>query len=618
MDEAKGVLQLQSRVPMPAVCAGNRAPSRLGGICVAAICTALLLVNTEALAGPQERDAGPGAGFAGVFGNDFLDAYWRLHPDDAISAGYYRAAEGLWIPDAKGRAELLSFLRESLARLQAMAPAAMDPAGRTDHAVLQNQLAGEIWELSEDRQWQWNPALYNVAQGFAILLNTEYAPLEQRLRTVLARIGKVPAFYAAARENLVDPTREHTQLAIEQNEGALELFGADLEKRIAGSGLAEDERARLRTGAAAARQAIEAYVAWLRARDRDFAQRPARSFRLGKALYEQKFGFAIASGESAAALYQRAQREKENLIARMDLLCDQLWPKVFPNAARPQDRFEKIGTLIGKLSEQHVARGEYFDEVRRLVPQMEQWIGDHDLITQDPTRPLRVRITPAYERGVTAASLEAPGPYDATAPTYFNVTPLDDRSPERAESFLREYNRWILPVLVMHEAVPGHYVQLLYSNKSPSLIKSLFGNGAMIEGWAVYAERLMVESGYGADSAEQWLMYYKFHLRSVCNTILDYAVHVLGMDEEQARRLLVHEAFQTPEQAREKWRRVQLTSVQLTSYFAGYSAIYEFRERRKKELGSRFDLKRFHERFLSYGSAPLAIIESLMQEDAGI
>ncbi len=170
----------------------------------------------------------------------------------------------------------------------------------------------------------------------------------------------------------------------------------------------------------------------------------------------------------------------------------------------------------------------------------------------------------------------------------------------------------MLPVLNIHEAIPGHYVQLVYANRSPSLIKSIFGNGAMIEGWAVYAERMMLESGYGEHKAEAWLIYSKWNLRSVCNTILDYRVHVLGMSEAEAIDLLTRQAFQTEQEAREKWRRVTLTSVQLTSYFSGYSAILDLREQLKREHGGAFDLKRFHEQFLSYGNAPVKVIRELM------
>jgi uncharacterized protein (DUF885 family) len=240
-------------------------------------------------------------------------------------------------------------------------------------------------------------------------------------------------------------------------------------------------------------------------------------------------------------------------------------------------------------------------------------VTSNNLLTLDPDKPLVVRETPLYKRGVAGASIDAPGPYRPQENTYYNVTPLDGLSNEQAESVLREYNQWILQILNIHEAIPGHYAQLVYSNRSPSLVKSLFGNGAMVEGWAVYSERMMLESGYGGNTPEMWLMYSKWNLRVVTNTILDYAVHVLGMQEAEAMDLLTRQAFQSRAQAQEKWNRVQVSSVQLTSYFSGYSEIMELREQRRQALGERFALKDFHEKFLSYGSAPVRMIRELMQ-----
>jgi hypothetical protein len=554
------------------------------------------------------------AEFHREFGPAFLDHFWRLNPDAAISVGYYRVARLLVVPDDASRAQQLQFLRASLDRLQSIPAASLDLTARTDQAVLQNELQSDIWQLTEYREWQWNPADYNVAEPFALLLNTDYAPLDERLRTVLVRLARVPAYYAAAQHSIKNPTREHTRLAIEQNNGALGVFGPELDQQITASGLRTSERVQFKQRIAAARAAINRYLDWLKAQDQALAAGTPRSFRLGRELYEKKFTYEIASGSTAEALYRRAVAEKERLLTRMDLLTDELWPKYFPNTAKPQDRLDRIGALIDKLSEQHIARSDLFSAVQKEIPELEHWVIEHDLLTLDTQKPLQVRITPKYKQGVAGASIDPPGPYDSNARTYFNVTPLDDLTPERAESSLREYNRWMLPILVIHEAVPGHYVQLVYSNKSPSIIKSLFANGAMVEGWAVYGERMMLESGFGNDTAEQWLIYSKWNLRSVCNTILDYGVHVLGMTESDAHRLLTHDAFQTDQEAREKWRRVTLTSVQLTSYFAGYSAIYDFRERLKREQGAVFDLKRFHEKFLSYGSAPVNIIEQLMLE----
>jgi uncharacterized protein (DUF885 family) len=413
---------------------------------------------------------------------------------------------------------------------------------------------------------------------------------------------------------VLHPTREHTQLAISQAPGTLVVL-ADVGKAAQESSqLTPQEKAIFAQRVANAGSAVLAWVDFLTDLDKsqDQMQR-ARPFRLGKELYEQKFAFDIQSASTAEQTYRKALAARDELLNRMDGLADQLWAQTMGNASKPADRIQKIGMVIDKLSLQHVAPADFLPEIRRQIPQLQDYVIKNNLVTIDPSKPLVVRETPLYQRGVAGASIDAPGPYRPKDKTYYNVTPLDGLTPAQAESSLREYNNWMLQILNIHEAIPGHYTQLMNANRSPSLVKSLFGNGAMIEGWAVYGERMMLESGYGNNAPELWLMWCKWNLRSVSNTILDYSVHVLGMTREQALDLLVRQAFQTPQEAAEKWRRVQLSSVQLTSYFSGYSDIVELRERRKQQLGERFNLKEFHDQFLSYGNAPVRIIGQLMQ-----
>ncbi len=338
-----------------------------------------------------------------------------------------------------------------------------------------------------------------------------------------------------------------------------------------------------------------------------------RSFRIGSKLYEQKFALDIQSGESAAHLYERALVEKELLHTRMAELAGELWPKYMAAVPKPADRLEAVRAVIDKIAENHVAREQFVPSVKALMPRLERWVTDHGLLTLDPTRPLEVREMPPYQRGFSMANLQSSGPYDPTAQSWYNVSPLDAYTPGEAESFLREYNDYTMQVLSIHEGVPGHYVQLMYSNKSPSRIKAVFGNGATVEGWAVYSERMMMESGWGDNAPEMWLMYYKWYLRAVCNTILDYQVHTQELTEHGAIDLLRREAFQSETEATGKWRRARLSAVQLATYFSGYAAIHDFRERLKQEQGAAFDLKRFHEQFLSYGSAPVGVIKELMR-----
>jgi uncharacterized protein (DUF885 family) len=214
--------------------------------------------------------------------------------------------------------------------------------------------------------------------------------------------------------------------------------------------------------------------------------------------------------------------------------------------------------------------------------------------------------------GVAGASMSSPGPYDKDGNSYFNVGSLAGWPTDKAESYLREYNNYALQFLCIHEAIPGHYVQLVYANKSPSLIKSIFGNGAMVEGWAVYSEEMMLDNGFGSDETEMRLMWYKWHLRSVCNTILDYGVHSQGMIKPDALKLLTREAFQQQAEAEGKWKRVSVSSVQLDSYFTGYKEITDLREAYKKKLADKYKLKEFNEKFLSYGSAPVKYIKESM------
>lgn len=543
----------------------------------------------------------------------FLGALWKADPETAISVGKYETAANLTIPDAASRTAQLAFIDDWLGRLEKVDAKQLSPKQRTDLALLVNKLKSDRWYLTTFKEYEWNPALYNIASPIDFILNTEYAAKPQRLRTLLKRIAGVPAYYDAARATINNPTREHTQLAIAQAPGVLQVL-ASLDKEAQASILTPLEKELFKQRITQARTAVEGYAAWLGELDKAMATSGGRSFRIGKELYEAKFGFDIQAGSTGEQTYQKALAAREQLLTNMDRISDDLWPKYLAGVDKPADRFAKIGMVIAKLSDNHVARADFFPEIRRQIPVLQDWVIKNNLLTLDPNKPLEVRETPEYQRGVAGASIEAPGPYRPQDRTYYNVTPLDDATPEQAESTLREYNHWILQILNIHEAIPGHYAQLVYANKSPSIVKSIFGNGAMIEGWAVYGERMMLESGYGDNAPEMWLMYSKWNLRSVTNTILDYSVHVQGMTQEQALDLLTRQAFQTQREAAEKWRRATLTSVQLASYFSGYSEIMELREERKQALGNKFSLKEFNEQFLSYGSAPVKVVRELMTQ----
>lgn len=538
----------------------------------------------------------------------FIDALWKVNPDWATSVGYHAYDSVLRIPDSTETQVRLAFAKQQLDSLQSFDLKALSDANQIDYQLIQNYLQSVQWAINEQKSNEWDPSSFNVSNTFAFILNENYAPLETRLRSFGSRLQAVPAYYEAAKKQINNPVPELTSLAIDQNNGGLSVFEKDFVDSLKKTTIPAAEQTALVANAKAAAKAIRDYADWLK------ALKPAnpRSFRLGKALYDKKFGFDIQSSFTAAQIYDSAVARKAFIHGEMIKISQQLWPKYFGNAPMPADSLALVGRMIDTLSVQHVKPEEFQSAIEKQLPTLIAFIKEKDLLYIDPSKPLVVRKEPAYMAGVAGASISAPGPYDKGGNTYYNVGSLEGWPKDKAESFLREYNQYILQILDIHEAIPGHYTQLVYANQSPSLIKSLMSNGAMIEGWAVYTEQMMLENGYGNNAPEMWLMWYKWNLRAVCNTILDYSVHVKDMSQEAAIHLLTKEAFQQAAEAAGKWKRVSVTSVQLTSYFTGYKEIIDLREAYKKQQGKDYSLKAFNEKFLSYGSAPVKDIRLLM------
>lgn len=544
-----------------------------------------------------------------TYKKNFVEELWKIYPGWASSQGYHKYDSILVIPDAASRDKEIKFAKANLDSLKNYDLASLNPTNSTDYKMIENQLKSVVFGIDELKSYEWNPSEYNVCGAFAEILNGNYDLLDTRLRNFSLKLKNVDAFYAAAKANIKNPTIEHADLAIAQNTGGISVFKKDLADAIAKSKLSDKERKVLNLRATEAVAAIEDYVKWLQTTDRT----APRSFRLGKELYAKKFEFEIQSALTADQVYEKAMAHKKELHGKMAVLAEKLWPKYMGTAAKPTDKLAMIRQVIDKISLQHTTPENFQAAIEKQIPVLTQFIKEKDLIYIDPSKPLVVRREPDYMAGVAGASISSPGPYDKNANTYYNVGSMSGWSKEESESYLREYNDYILQILNIHEAIPGHYTQLVYSNQSPSLIKSILGNGAMVEGWAVYTELMMLENGY-ANSDEMWLMYYKWNLRSTCNTILDISVHTKEMSKDEALSLLMNQAFQQQAEADGKWRRVTLSQVQLTSYYTGFTEIYDLREEIKKKEGAKFNLKKFHEKFLSYGSAPVKYIKELMLE----
>ncbi len=548
----------------------------------------------------------------------FVLEMWKVYPGWASSVGYHKYDNVLIVPNEASRKNEAAFCNKQLAELHKFQLNGLSDLNKVDYHLIENQLKYAVWSIEELLAWQWDPTNYNVCGSFADMLGNTYAPLDTRLKSFKAKMANVPAFYAAAKLNVKHPTREHTQLAIEQNLGGISVFEKDLDVALTESKLPATEKQAIKASAAKCVTAIQDFAQWLKTMDNPMP----RSFRLGNSLYDKKFDFEISAGSTAEDIFFKATNHKKMLHEHMMELTKRLWLRYFGTKEIPADNLTAIKMMIDTISLKHVSAAEFQQQIEHQIPFLTEFIKRKNLIYIDPSKPLVVRREPEYMAGVAGASINAPGPYDKNGNTYYNVGSLDGWDAEKAESYLREYNHYILQILNIHEAIPGHYTQLVYANRSPSIIKSILGNNAMIEGWAVYTERMMLENGYDGDrgldskeaSDEMWLMYDKWNLRSTCNFILDYNVHAKEMSKERAMNFLMNEAFQEKTEAEGKWRRVSVSQVQLACYFTGFNEIYELRSDMEKRLGKDYDLKKFHEQFLSYGSAPVKYIREMMMK----
>jgi uncharacterized protein (DUF885 family) len=540
----------------------------------------------------------------------FILNMWSVYPGWASGQGYHKYDSVLVIPDETQHKKELLFCKNNLDSLKNFDLTLLSDHNKTDYYLIEDQLQSTEWYINAFKSYEWNPADYNVCGGFAEMLANNYDSLDTRLRHFYLRMKNIPAYYETAKQQIKNPTTEHTQLAIDQNLGGASTFDAELKDALSKSHLNDKEKEAILARAKEATNAINGFAKWLK----ELKNETPRSFRLGKALYAKKFEHDIQSSYTADEIYKKAMEHKAELHAQMFEITKALWSKYIPSMKMPDDKLVAIKQLIDVISVKHVVADSFQVEIEHQIPKLVDFIKQKDLIYIDPSKPLVVRKEPAYMAGVAGASISSPGPYDKNGNTYYNVGSFSGWEKTRVESYLREYNHYILQILNIHEAIPGHYTQLVYSNQSPSIIKSIFGNGTMVEGWAVYTERMMLENGYGNNEKEMWLMYYKWNLRSTCNTILDYGVHANNLSKEDAISLLVNEAFQQTAEAEGKWKRVSVTQVQLCSYFTGFKEIYDFREELKKKQGASFNLKQFHEKFLSYGSAPVKYIKELMSK----
>ncbi len=340
-------------------------------------------------------------------------------------------------------------------------------------------------------------------------------------------------------------------------------------------------------------------------------------FRLGAELYDAKLRFALVSTLSRQEIRARAQSELIATRADMysiarSVLAGRPGAPALPESPSPDQQQTAIAAALELAYADRPPRDAVFETARSAFEQARNFVRAKDLVTLYDD-PLDIIPMPQFQRGVALAYCDSPGPLDKGQKTFFAVSPIpDDWSEAQTASFLREYNKRSIDDLTIHEAMPGHYVQLMHANRYDSALRAVLSSGTFIEGWAVYTERLMVEEGFLDGDPLMHLIQLKWYLRTIANAILDQGVHVEGMSRDAAMQLMMHDTFQEEREASGKWVRAQLTATQLPTYFVGVQEQLALREDARQKWGRTFTLKRYHDAALAYGSPPVRYVRELL------
>ena len=535
----------------------------------------------------------------------FLEDFLRLNPESATILGDHRFDAQWSDMSPAGMARLRDFYAQTLARVNGLNLAELQPANRVDAEILKTNAEAALFTLDELKEYQWNPLIYNPGPGLFALLARDYGPLDQRLEALASRLRGIEQLVAAARVNLKNPPRIHTETAIGQNKGVLAWLKSDLDGQ-----LPKDSTARpaLREARDQAVKSMEAYQEWL---EKDLLPRSKGQFRLGATLYRKKLAFTLESDFTAEEIMARAQRDLKVTHAEMTSVARSLYPQLFGQEPGQLTSRELCKAVLDRLAEQHPDNTTILQQAREDLVRASRFVESERLMSVPPEE-CKVIEMPEFNRGVAVAYCDSPGPLEKKGETFYAIAPTPtDWTAERVESFYREYNFAMLDNLTVHEAMPGHFLQLMHANrfKAPTRLRSVFQSGTFVEGWATYAEQLMAAHNYGGPQVR--MQQLKMRLRLILNSMIDQKIHVGTMSEGACKKLLLEEGFQEEGEAAGKWRRACLTSTQLSTYFVGNCEVNEISHDYAK-LHPELSVLQLHDRILSFGSPAPRYIRRLL------
>jgi uncharacterized protein (DUF885 family) len=575
----------------------------------------LLGILASILVAPGARAAEDEDAKLAAFFKNYLEQEFRQRPLLATQAGDHRFDHLLDDLSPKARAGWTELTRKMLHDLPEQVDyKKLSRSSQIDFEILKHHLTRSLWLDENTHPFEADPRVYNeyISDSVYLLLTQSTLPKAENVKNSAARMAHIPRVVAAARQSLRNPPQVFVDTAIRQNRGAIAFYEHGLFE-LAG------ESAQLSELGRAAKPVVACLKDYQEFLEKELLPRAKGDWRLGKEKFARKLELELDAGLTADQVLREAEAEAERVDRDMYVIARQLWGQTFPKKALPPDdaagRRTTIQEVLARLNQEHGQAENLVRDARVTVAEIKTFIASHDILRlPDPDR-CQVIEMPEFQRGNSVAFLNPAPPLDAKAASIYAISPPPrDWDNRKVTSFLEEYNRSMIQILTIHEAYPGHYVQLEYSNRHPSLIRRVLSSGVFAEGWAVYTEQMMLDQGYGHGDLGLRLNQLKWYLRSVVNALLDYKMHCEQMSDDEALTLLVQRAFQSEGEARLKIIRSKQSSCQLSTYFVGRTAFYRLRQQIEREQGEKFDLGRYHEAVLDHGTLPVKYLPELVRE----
>jgi len=545
----------------------------------------------------------------------YLNAEFKRHPVEATRAGNHDYDDKLDDVSAPARKASIAITRATLAEL----PTKIDykklsRSAQIDYEIWEHELKRQLARADQSDRFANDPRVYNefITECTYSLLTQSTLPQPVNVRNAIARIAQIPKVIQAAKESIKNPPKVLTEVALKQNRGAIAYYESGI-FLLAGD---DAKNSDLVKATKALVPVLKDYQKFL---EDEVLPRSTGEWRIGKDRFAEKLLLELDAGVTAADVLREAEDEANRVEAEMYVIARQLWHQVFPKKVLPVDdevgRRETIRLVLEETSKEHGKADDLIVDARAGVESIKRFIKEKDILRLPEPDRCQIIEMPEFQRGYSIAYLNPAPPMDAKASSYYAISPPPrDWDAKRVKSYMEEYNRHILQTLTIHEAYPGHYVQLEYANRHPSLIRKIYSSGVFAEGWAVYTEKVMLDEGYGKGDLKLRLNQLKWYLRAVCNAILDHKMHCTDLSDADAIRFLILRAFQSEAEAILKVLRAKQSSVQLSTYFVGRMAFQRLRRDVQNELGERFELGRFHEAVLDHGSIPVKYLPEVTRE----